>query len=63
MVYENRTGMFQTGMNSNSRGEGMRSYPGRRFAHPEQMGLELALGTIPTMIWVLPDRVIDLTEW
>jgi hypothetical protein len=55
--------MFQTGMNSNSRGEGMRSYPGRRFAHPEQMGLELALGTIPTMIWVLPDRVIDLTEW
>jgi hypothetical protein len=35
----------------------------QRFAQPEQMGLELVLGTIPTMIRDLPARVIDLTEW
>ena len=55
--------MFQTGMNSNSRGEGMRSYPGLRFPQPEQMGLELALGTTATMISGLPPRVIDVTDW
>jgi hypothetical protein len=38
---KSETGMFQTGMNSNSRGWGMRSYPGRGFPQPEHLGLAL----------------------
>jgi hypothetical protein len=55
--------MFQTGMNSNSRGWGMLSYPGRGFPQPEHRGLLLALGMISAMIRALSPVPHILTEW
>jgi len=55
--------MFQMGMNSNSLGLGMRSYPGRGFPQPEHLGRVLALGTISAMIRALSPFPVILTDW
>ena len=55
--------VLQIGMNSNSCGQGMRSYPGRGFQQPEQMGLLLALGTTSAMMRALSPVPLILTEW
>jgi hypothetical protein len=55
--------MFQTGMNSNSRGADARSYPGRGFPQPEHLGLLLALGMMRAMIRDWLSFPLNLTEW
>ena len=55
--------MFQIGMNSNSLGWAMRSYPGRVLPHPEHLGLLLALGMTLAMMRIESPVPLKLTEW
>ena len=53
----------QIGMNSNSWGCCMRSYPGRSLPQPEHLGLLLALGMTLAMMRIEAPVPLKLTEW